>query len=81
MSKFGGETRCIMGMVKKVNRGGIPKQLNQRKFLHVCLMPRVLPTLKSWLLSTCLIHFNFNFMECFKVIILKHWINKIVRAF
>ena len=46
--------------------------------------PRLLPTFKAWLLSTCLIFFffqcrrNFNFMACFEVIILK---NRIERAF
>ena len=45
--------------------------------------PRLLPTFKAWLLSTCLFivfqcRRNFNFMACFEVIILK---NRIERAF
>ena len=57
-------------------------------FIHVVYpnswveRPRLLPTFKAWLLSTCLFVFsmrrNFNFMVWFEVIILK---NQIERAF
>ena len=45
------------------------------------MMPRLLPTLNAWLLSTLFVSFqwrkDFNFIGCFKVIILK---NRIKRA-